>query len=128
MKIKVMSVFGTRPEAIKMVPLIKKLEDNVNFENVVCVTAQHRDMLDQVLDIFKITPKYDLNIMKERQTLSTLTTSIIQKLESIYNYEKPNVVLVHGDTTTTFCAVFPKCKSILCCFKCLLSKDRCFSY
>ena len=104
MSIKIMSVFGTRPEAIKMVPLIKELDNNKSFDSVVCVTAQHREMLDQVLNTFDIKPKYDLNIMKERQTLTTLTTSIIKELELIYLREKPQVVLVHGDTTTTFCA------------------------
>lgn len=104
MSIKIMSVFGTRPEAIKMMPLIKELEKNRNFENIVCVTGQHREMLDQVLDIFKVVPKYDLNLMKHKQTLTTLTTSIIEGLEEIYLKEKPKVVLVHGDTTTTFCA------------------------
>ena len=104
MSIKIMSVFGTRPEAIKMVPLIKELDNNKSFDSVVCVTAQHREMLDQVLNTFDIKPKYDLNIMKERQTLTTLTTSIIKELELIYLGEKPQVVLVHGDTTTTFCA------------------------
>lgn len=104
MSIKVMSVFGTRPEAIKMVPLIKELEKNKNFESIVCVTGQHREMLDQVLDIFKVIPKYDLNLMKHKQTLTTITTSIITGLEEIYLKEKPKVVLVHGDTTTTFCA------------------------
>lgn len=104
MRIKVMSVFGTRPEAIKMAPLIKELERNQNFESVVCVTAQHREMLDQVLEIFKIIPKYDLNIMKKSQTLSNLTTLILQRLEEIYLKEKPNLIFVHGDTTTTFCA------------------------
>lgn len=104
MSIKIISVFGTRPEAIKMVPLIKELDNNKSFDSVVCVTAQHREMLDQVLNTFDIKPKYDLNIMKERQTLTTLTTSIIKELELIYLREKPQVVLVHGDTTTTFCA------------------------
>lgn len=104
MSIKVMSVFGTRPEAIKMVPLIKELENNKNFESVVCVTAQHREMLDNVLHNFDIEPKYDLNLMKSNQTLTTITTSIITDLEKIYLEEKPQVVLVHGDTTTTFCA------------------------
>lgn len=104
MSIKVMSVFGTRPEAIKMVPLIKEIEKNDNFESVVCVTAQHREMLDQVLNAFDIKPKYDLNIMREKQTLTTLTTSIIKGLENVYLSEMPQVVFVHGDTTTTFCA------------------------
>ncbi len=104
MKIKVMSVFGTRPEAIKMAPLIKELEGNANFENIVCTTGQHREMLDQVLKVFDISSDYDLNIMKDKQTLSTLTTSIVRRLEDIYCIEKPQVVIVHGDTTTTFCA------------------------
>lgn len=104
MKVKVMSIFGTRPEAIKMAPLIKELEKNKNFDSIVCVTAQHREMLDQVLEIFNIRPKYDLDIMKKNQTLTTLTTSIIKQLEKVYLEEKPNIVLVHGDTTTTFCA------------------------
>lgn len=104
MSVKVMSVFGTRPEAIKMVPVIKELEKNGNFESIVCVTAQHREMLDNVLNNFNIKPKYDLNLMREKQTLTTLTTSIITELEKIYLEEKPKVVLVHGDTTTTFCA------------------------
>ena len=104
MSVKVMSVFGTRPESIKMAPLIKELEKNKNLESVVCVTAQHREMLDQVLEIFDIKPKYDLNIMKKQQSLSTLTSDIISGLEEIYLREKPNVVLVHGDTTTSFCA------------------------
>ena len=104
MKVKVMSIFGTRPEAIKMAPLIKELEKNNNFESVVCVTGQHREMLDQVLEIFNIRPKYDLDIMKKNQTLTTLTTSIIKELENVYTKERPNIVLVHGDTTTTFSA------------------------
>lgn len=82
----------------------KGIDNNKSFDSVVCVTAQHREMLDQVLNTFDIKPKYDLNIMKERQTLTTLTTSIIKELELIYLREKPQVVLVHGDTTTTFCA------------------------
>lgn len=104
MKVKVISVFGTRPEAIKMAPLVKELEKNENFESIVCVTAQHREMLDQVLEIFNIKPKYDLDIMKKNQTLTTLTTSIISGLNDVYTKEKPDIILVHGDTTTTFCA------------------------
>lgn len=104
MSIKVISVFGTRPEAIKMVPLIKELDKNKNFESIVCVTAQHREMLDNVLNKFDIVPKYDLNLMREKQTLTTLTTSMMINLEKIYLEEKPKVVLVHGDTTTTFCS------------------------
>ena len=103
-KIKVMSVFGTRPEAIKMAPLIKELEKREEIESIVCVTAQHREMLDQVLRIFDITPKYDLNIMQQGQTLSQITTRALNGLEEIINSEKPTIILVHGDTTTTFAA------------------------
>ena len=100
--IKVMTVFGTRPEAIKMAPLVKELKNYNEIETVVCVTAQHRQMLDQVLDIFEIKPQYDLDIMQERQTLTGITTRALEGLFSIMNQEKPDVVLVHGDTTTTF--------------------------
>ncbi|MBQ3320818.1 UDP-N-acetylglucosamine 2-epimerase (non-hydrolyzing) [Candidatus Saccharibacteria bacterium] len=101
-KLKVLSVFGTRPEAIKMAPVIKELEKYPErVESVVCVTAQHRDMLDQVLDIFKIHPKYDLDIMKKNQTLSMVTNSVLNELGKVLDAEKPDVVLVHGDTTTT---------------------------
>jgi len=101
-KIKVMSVFGTRPEAIKMAPVIKELERREETESIVCVTAQHRDMLDQVLDIFDITPDYDLDIMKERQTLTGITTKALVGLEKVMQEACPDIVLVHGDTTTTF--------------------------
>lgn len=101
-KIKVMTIFGTRPEAIKMAPLIKELKSNENIETIVCVTAQHREMLDQVLKIFEIIPDYDLNIMKQGQTLSDITTRALIGLEEIIKKEQPNIVLVHGDTTTTF--------------------------
>lgn len=101
-KIKVMTVFGTRPEAIKMAPVVKELKKRKEIECIVCVTAQHRQMLDQVLDVFKITPDYDLNIMKEGQTLSDITSRALKGIEEIINKEKPNIVLVHGDTTTTF--------------------------
>ncbi|EGD53045.1 UDP-N-acetylglucosamine 2-epimerase [Thermoanaerobacter ethanolicus JW 200] len=104
MTLKIISVFGTRPEAIKMAPLIKALEREKDFESKVCVTAQHREMLDQVLRLFNITPHYDLNIMKEKQTLSEITTSALIGLERVFNSEKPDLVLVHGDTTTTFAA------------------------
>lgn len=97
-----MTVFGTRPETIKMAPLIKELEARENIESIVCVTAQHREMLDQVLKIFKITPNYDLNIMKQGQTLSDITARVLYGLGEIIQKEKPNIVLVHGDTTTTF--------------------------
>lgn len=101
-KIKVMSVFGTRPEAIKMAPLVLELEKYEQIESVVCVTAQHRQMLDQVLDIFKIKPDYDLDIMKQRQTLTTITTSALEGLDDVIKEAKPDIILVHGDTTTSF--------------------------
>ena len=101
-KIRVMSIFGTRPEAIKMAPLVKALEEAEDIESVLCVTAQHREMLDQVLELFELTPKYDLNIMKPNQTLSMITANVINGLDKIVDAEKPDVILVHGDTTTTF--------------------------
>ncbi len=101
-KIKVMSIFGTRPEATKMAPLIKAMEKNGNIEQAVCVTAQHRQMLDQVLDIFKIEPDYDLNIMQAKQTLTDITIRALKGLEDVMKDAKPDLVLVHGDTTTTF--------------------------
>ncbi|MCM1990501.1 non-hydrolyzing UDP-N-acetylglucosamine 2-epimerase [Oceanirhabdus seepicola] len=101
-KIKVMSIFGTRPEAIKMAPLVKELEKCEAIDSKVCVTAQHREMLDQVLDLFGVKPDYDLDIMKERQSLSGITTRVVKGLEEIFEKEKPDLVLVHGDTTTTF--------------------------
>ena len=100
-KIKVMTIFGTRPEAIKMAPLVKELEKREEIESVVCVTAQHRQMLDQVLETFNITPDYDLNIMKQGQTLVDITTRALQSLSEVISQVKPNIVLVHGDTTTT---------------------------
>jgi UDP-N-acetylglucosamine 2-epimerase (non-hydrolysing) len=102
MSIKVMSIFGTRPEAIKMGPVVKAIENADGMESIVCVTAQHREMLDQVLDVFNITPQYDLDIMKSKQTLTQITTRAIQGLEEVIIKEKPNIILVHGDTTTTF--------------------------
>ena len=102
--IKVMSVFGTRPEAIKMAPLVKELEKRNNMESVVCVTAQHRQMLDQVLKAFRIRPDYDLNIMKHGQTLSDITTAALQGMEGVIRETKPDIVLVHGDTTTAVAA------------------------
>ena len=101
-KLKVMSVFGTRPEAIKMAPLVKELEKNDEIESVVCVTAQHREMLDQVLEIFDLHPAYDLDIMQTRQTLAGITTRALSGLEDVIAKEKPDIVLVHGDTSTTF--------------------------
>ncbi len=100
--IKVMSIFGTRPEAIKMAPLVKELEKRKNIESIVCVTAQHREMLDQVLETFDIKPDYDLNIMKQGQTLGDVTTRALTGLEDVIKEAKPDIVLVHGDTTTTF--------------------------
>lgn len=101
-KIKVMSIFGTRPEAIKMAPVVKELESRPEIESIVCVTAQHRQMLDQVLETFDITPNYDLNIMKPGQTLSEITCNVLSGLEKIMKEEKPDIILVHGDTSTTF--------------------------
>ena len=99
---KVMLVFGTRPEAIKMCPLVNELKTRKQLETVVCVTGQHRQMLDQVLETFQVEPDYDLSIMKDRQTLFDVTTNILNKIKEVLEKEKPNVVLVHGDTSTTF--------------------------
>jgi len=101
-KIKVMTVFGTRPEAIKMAPLVKELKKREEIESKVCVTAQHRQMLDQVLNLFNIVPDYDLNVMQNMQTLSGITTKVLLGLEGVFKDAKPDIVLVHGDTTTTF--------------------------
>ena len=103
-KLKVMTVFGTRPEAIKMAPLIKELEKRDNIDSIVCVTAQHREMLDQVLEIFNINPDYDLNLMKSNQTLTSITANVLEELNTVINEVKPDIVLVHGDTTTTLSA------------------------
>ena len=103
-KIKVMTVFGTRPEAIKMAPLALELKKYDDIESVVCVTAQHREMLDQVLEIFSITPEYDLDIMKTRQTLIGITTRVLEGLDEVIKKEQPDIVLVHGDTSTSFVA------------------------
>ena len=100
--IKVMSVFGTRPEAIKMAPLVLELDSRPEFESIVCVTAQHRQMLDGVLECFSITPDYDLDIMQTGQTLSDITSRVLEGLGGVLREAKPNLVLVHGDTTTTF--------------------------
>ena len=99
---KVMTVFGTRPEAIKMCPLVVEMKKREALQVVVCVTAQHRQMLDQVLATFNVVPDYDLNIMKDRQTLFDITTSILSSIKEVLEKEKPDVVLVHGDTSTTF--------------------------
>lgn len=99
---KIMFVFGTRPEAIKMAPLVKAMENNSEFAPIVLVTAQHREMLDQVLELFNIVPDYDLNLMKTNQTLTDITVGVLRGVERIVIKEKPDMVLVHGDTTTTF--------------------------
>ena len=101
---KVMVVFGTRPEAIKMAPVIKELKKVKDINTIVCVTAQHREMLDQVLTLFKIKPDYDLDLMKEKQDLFTITAGVLGGMKTILEKEQPDLVLVHGDTTTTFAA------------------------
>ncbi|WP_096272585.1 non-hydrolyzing UDP-N-acetylglucosamine 2-epimerase [Paucisalibacillus globulus] len=103
--IKVMTIFGTRPEAIKMAPLVLELQKRTEeFESIVTVTAQHREMLDQVLEIFKITPDYDLNIMKKQQSLAQIATRALEGLDEVMKKTQPDIVLVHGDTSTTFAA------------------------
>ena len=99
---KIMLVFGTRPEAIKMCPLVLELKKRSSIETIVCVTAQHRQMLDQVLETFGVVPDYDLNIMKDRQTLFDITTNILTEIRTVLEEVKPDIVLVHGDTSTTF--------------------------
>lgn len=99
---KIMTVFGTRPEAIKMAPLVKSLNQDPEIQSVLCVTAQHREMLDQVLSLFDLTPDYDLNIMKPNQTISMITANVLTGMEPVLEKEKPDMVLVHGDTSTTF--------------------------
>ncbi len=103
-KWKVMTIFGTRPEAIKMAPLVLELQKHQEIKSIVTVTAQHREMLDQVLDTFQITPDYDLNMMKSRQTLVDITTRALEGLDAVMKEAKPDIVLVHGDTSTTFVA------------------------
>jgi len=103
-KIKVMPIFGTRPEAIKMAPVVKELQKYEEIETVITVTAQHREMLDQVLELFDIVPDYDLDIMLESQSLTDITVNVLSRLEKIYNEENPDIVLVQGDTSTTFVA------------------------
>ena len=103
--LKVMTIFGTRPEAIKMAPLVKALQAAPDMEPIVTVTAQHRDMLDQVLNLFNITPDYDLNIMSQGQTLYDVTNRALMGLKDVLEEAKPDVVLVHGDTTTTFAGI-----------------------
>lgn len=102
--VRVMTVFGTRPEAVKMAPLVKALEAAAEIESLVCVTAQHREMLDQVLEVFGITPDDDLDIMEPNQTLGTITRKALAGIEAVLQQRKPDIVLVHGDTTTTFAA------------------------
>lgn len=97
-----MLVFGTRPEAIKMCPLVNELKTRDNVQTIVCVTGQHRQMLDQVLEAFQVIPDYDLSIMKDKQTLLDITTNILNRIKSVLDEVKPDVVLVHGDTSTTF--------------------------
>ena len=99
---KIMLVFGTRPEAIKMCPLVNELKTRENIQTIVCVTGQHRQMLDQVLNAFDVKPDYDLSIMKDRQTLFDVTANILMKIKEVLEGEKPDIVLVHGDTSTTF--------------------------
>ena len=101
-KIKVMSIFGTRPEAIKMAPLVQELASRPEFESLICLTGQHRQMLDSVMDIFHLKAEYDLNIMEQRQTLSTITTKTLLGMEKVFEEARPDLVLVHGDTSTTF--------------------------
>ena len=104
---KIAVIFGTRPDTIKMAPIIKELEKQTeHFQLITIATAQHRQMLDQVLDVFKIKPDYDLNIMKPSQTLATITKNTIEELDIIFEKEKPDLVLVQGDTTTTFVGKF----------------------
>ncbi|MDY4430144.1 non-hydrolyzing UDP-N-acetylglucosamine 2-epimerase [Evtepia sp.] len=102
MALKVMTIFGTRPEAVKMAPLVKELESRAEIESICCITAQHREMLDDVLRLFRITPDYDLDIMQAQQSLYTITSKCLLGLEQVFSREKPDLVLVHGDTSTTF--------------------------
>lgn len=99
---KIMLVFGTRPEAIKMCPLVKELKNRKDFNTIVCVTGQHKQMLQQILEAFDIVPEYNLTIMKDRQTLFDVTVNILEKIKQVLEFEKPDMVLVHGDTSTTF--------------------------
>ncbi|MDR2132190.1 MAG: UDP-N-acetylglucosamine 2-epimerase (non-hydrolyzing) [Clostridiales Family XIII bacterium] len=101
---KVLTVFGTRPEAIKMAPLVRLLNEDAEIKSVLCVTAQHREMLDAVLELFELTPDYDLNIMRPNQTIGAITANVLAGLEGVIEKEAPDVLLVHGDTTTTFAA------------------------
>ncbi|MBR2490236.1 MAG: UDP-N-acetylglucosamine 2-epimerase, partial [Ruminiclostridium sp.] len=100
MALKVMTIFGTRPEAVKMAPLVKELESRPEIRSICCITAQHREMLDDVLKLFDITPDYDLNIMQANQSLYTITSKCLLGMEEVFSQEKPDLVLVHGDTST----------------------------
>ena len=100
-RIKVMSVFGTRPEAIKMAPLVLELQKHPELESIVCITAQHREMLDSVMDCFGIRADYDLNIMQQGQDLTAITTRVLERMREVLSEVQPDIVLVHGDTTTT---------------------------
>lgn len=102
MPLKVMTIFGTRPEAVKMAPLVKELESRAEIQSICCITAQHRQMLDDVLQLFAIQPDYDLDIMEARQSLYTITSKCLLGMEEVFSREKPDLVLVHGDTSTTF--------------------------
>ena len=104
MKKKIMVVFGTRPEAIKMCPLVQELRSRDEFETVVCLTGQHREMLQQVIDVFQISVEHSLSVMKAQQTLFDVTTGILTAIRPVLEAEKPDLILVHGDTTTTFAA------------------------
>ena len=115
---KVMVVFGTRPEAIKMCPLVKELKARKTLETVVCVTGQHREMLDQVLRAFDVEPDYDLSIMKQGQTLFDVTVNILERIRAVLEEVAPDVVLVHGDTSTTFVTA-------LACFYMQIPDMRC---
>ncbi|WP_192189045.1 UDP-N-acetylglucosamine 2-epimerase, partial [Streptococcus pneumoniae] len=101
---KIMLVFGTRPEAIKMCPLVNELKKHEDMETIVCVTGQHKEMVSPVLDLFGVVPDYDLEIMKANQTLFSITTSILEKIKPVLEKEQPDIVLVHGDTMTTYAA------------------------
>ncbi len=101
---RILTVFGTRPEAIKLAPIIRRLGSQPDIESVVCVTAQHRQMLDQVLDLFEIRPQYDLDLMRERQDLTYVTVAALEKLGKVYREARPDRIIVQGDTTTTFAA------------------------